>query len=85
MKTVKYNFNKEVSHCRSCGHYNPNSGTFSFCLVQDTDVWEGDYCDKHSTNREAQKWVENEFRFLGTVFDRGDGYANFPEKKDTPL
>lgn len=76
---MKHNFNKVVNYCGSCGHYNPNAGTFSYCLVQEKDVWEGDHCDKHATEQRAKKWLEDEFKFMGTIFDRGDGRANFPK------
>lgn len=77
---MPHNFNKPIRNCYTCGHYGHHTGTFSFCLVQDKDVWEGDYCDKHASYAEAKKWEQKEFQFIGTVFDRGDGRANFPSE-----
>jgi hypothetical protein len=45
--------------------------------VQETEVFEADYCDKHATDKQAREWVEKEYRFQGTIFDRGDGKADF--------
>lgn len=77
MNTLPHNFNKPVHNCCTCGHYNRNAGTFSFCLVQNADVWEGDHCDKHASYAEAKKREQKELQFTDTVFDRGDGLANF--------
>lgn len=74
---MAHNFNKEIKTCRTCGHFNHNMGTFSYCLIQEDEVWEGDHCDRHATPAEAKKWVDKEYMYQGTIFDRGDGKANF--------
>lgn len=81
MNELKHNFNKTVSFCGSCTHFNHNVGCFSFCLIQEKDVFEGDTCDMHTTSRKVANERENKItQFMGTVFDRGDGRANFPKK-----
>ena len=80
MSRLKHNFNKPYTSCGSCAHFNKNTGTFSFCLIQEEDVFEGDNCDMHTTNRQIAKQREDKIcQFAGTVFDRGDGKANFPK------
>ncbi|WP_144511565.1 hypothetical protein [Bacillus sp. FJAT-22090] len=67
---MQHNFNKPVSFCGSCAHFNHNTGTFSFYLIQDEDVFKGDYCDKHTTNRKVANEREKKItQFMGTIFD----------------
>lgn len=77
---MKHNFNKSISYCESCGHFNSNAGTFSLCLLQEREVSKGDHCDKHATEKEAKMWIEKEYQYMGTIFDRGDGKANFKKE-----
>lgn len=79
---MKHNYNKPISICGTCGHFNHNAGTFSFCLMQDNDVFEGDYCDLHTKSLKiAHQREMKELQYMGTIFDRGDGRADFGNSK----
>ncbi|SFP10184.1 hypothetical protein [Salibacterium halotolerans] len=69
---------EETKICRTCYHFSLHAGVFSFCLVQEYDVYEGDSCDMHTESAWIGRKREKELtQYVDTIFDRGDGKANF--------